>query len=176
MVPTGDKSYRLGGAPADCVRVAIRSLCGEDGFDWVISGINRGGNLGADIHMSGTVAAAREAALLGVPAIAISQFIRRGIELDWAASVRLATPVLEELLARGCERKTFWNVNLPHGTDLAAAKVLHCVPDDLPLDVRYTREGDVFRYAGHYQSRPSTPGRDVDLCFSGAITVSKLRC
>jgi len=179
LVQTGPECYRLEGAPADCVRVAIRSLYAEGWFDCVISGINRGGNLGADIHMSGTVAAAREAALLGVPAIAISQFIRRGLELDWAISAQLAVPVLEELLERGCEGKTFWNVNLPHGrdasTDAGAAMVVHCEPDDLPLDVRYTREGDVFRYAGHYQSRPRTPRRDVDLCFGGAVTVSKLR-
>ncbi len=76
---------------------------------------------------------------------------------------------------RGCDAKTFWSVNLPHRTDPAAAQVVHCEPDDLPLDVRYTREGDVFRYAGRYHLRPRTPGRAVDLCFGGAITVSKLR-
>jgi 5'-nucleotidase len=172
---TGPGAYSLSGSPADCVRVGLRSLLADQKVGWVISGINRGGNLGADLYTSGTVAAAREAALLGVPAIAISQYIRRDLELDWAASVALAAPVLAELMAQGCEAKTFWNVNLPHLATGAKAEVVHCEPDDEPLDVRFHREGDQFRYAGSYQGRGRTPGRDVDLCFGGAITISKLR-
>src|SRR5262249_57858395 len=58
------------GTPGDCVRVALHDLMPD--ADWVLSGINHGGNLGADVHHSGTVAAAREAVLHGRPAIALS--------------------------------------------------------------------------------------------------------
>ena len=175
LTETAANEFALGGTPADCVRVGLRGLFPGEKMDWVLSGINRGGNLGADVYISGTVAAAREAAFLGVPAIAISQYIRRDRVLDWERSGAQALTVIEELMAKGCEPKTFWNVNLPHLEPGEVAPVVYCEPDDEPLDVRFDREGDVFRYSGSYQGRPRTPGRDVALCFGGAITVSKLR-
>jgi len=72
----------VNGTPADCVRLAFATLK-LDQPGWVLSGINAGGNLGVDIHHSGTVAAAREAALHGWPAMALSQYHRRGKPIDW---------------------------------------------------------------------------------------------
>jgi 5'-nucleotidase len=173
LAETAPREFTLSGTPADCVRVALTSVF-ED-IDWVLAGINRGGNLGSDLFTSGTVAAAREAAFLGKPAIAISQYIQRGRALDWNRSRDLALPVIEQLLAQGCSAKNYWNVNLPHtGTGDAAATIL-CDPDNQPLDVRFHREGAELRFAGSYQARPRTPGRDVDHCFQGAITVSRLQ-
>ncbi len=68
--------YRVDGTPADCTRLALSCLVPD--ADWVISGINRGGNLGADTYISGTVAAAREAALIGVSSAAISRLANQG--------------------------------------------------------------------------------------------------
>lgn len=170
---TGDNEFHLTGTPADCVRVALRSVCPD--VDWVLAGINRGGNLGVDIYPSGTVAAAREAALLGKPAAAISQYKRREWEIDWERSQILARPVLQKLLAVGAEAKTYWNVNLPHLENGQVPKTICCEPDNEPLDVRFEREGAAFRYSGTYRARPFTPGRDVEQCFEGAITISRLR-
>ena len=69
-----NQSFALSGTPADCVRVGLAQL--DISFDWVLSGINKGANLGSDIFVSGTVAAAREASLFGCRAIAISQHLR----------------------------------------------------------------------------------------------------
>jgi len=65
LTETAPRQLTLTGTPADCVRVALTAVFPE--VDWVLAGINRGGNLGADLFSSGTVAAAREAALLGKP-------------------------------------------------------------------------------------------------------------
>jgi 5'-nucleotidase len=165
--------FTLSGTPADCVRVALTTLFPE--VDCVIAGINRGGNLGADLYSSGTVAAAREAALLGRSGIAISQYIRRGIELDWNRSRMHAREILRSLLTEARDPKTYWNVNLPHLEGEALPNVIYCDPDDEPLDVRYRREGDQVHYAGSYPGRPRSPGRDVEHCFTGSITVSKLK-
>ena len=173
LVETGPREFHLSGTPADCVRAALRAVVSE--VDWVLSGINRGGNLGADLFTSGTVAAAREAALLGKPAIAFSQYVRRDLTLDWNQSIELARPVLAELIRQGCAAKGYWNVNLPHLEAGVAAPMHHCEPDDEPLDVKFHREGDQLRFAGSYHGRPQTPGRDVALCFGGAVTVSRLR-
>ncbi|HPD30239.1 MAG TPA: 5'/3'-nucleotidase SurE [Phycisphaerae bacterium] len=81
------------GTPADCVRAALH-LPGHPRPDWVIAGINRGSNLGVDIFYSGTVAAAREAAILGVPAIAISQLVKPSMPDDWLSSARLAAAIM----------------------------------------------------------------------------------
>jgi 5'-nucleotidase len=172
LCETAPQNFSLTGTPADCVRVALTEICTD--VDWVLAGINRGGNLGADRFVSGTVAAAREAALLGKPSLAISQFIRRGRDLDWNRSQELASPVLKQLLAHARQPGTYWNVNLPHLLEEEVAAIAECEPDNLPLDVRYRREGDALHYAGSYPNRPRTPGKDIDLCFGGAITVSRL--
>ena len=173
LAETAPREFTLSGTPADCVRAALTSVFPD--IDWVIAGINHGGNLGADLYTSATVAAAREAAYLGKPAIAISQFIKRALPLDWTRSRDLARPVVADLLAEGCVAKGYWNVNLPHLEGGASARVALCEPDNAPLDVRFHREGAQLRYGGSYVARPRTPGRDVDLCFRGAITISRLQ-
>ncbi len=172
LTPTGDRCYHLSGTPADCVRLAIRGLGINP--DWVLAGINRGGNLGADIHISGTVAAAREAALLGVASIAVSQYVRRDLSLDWAHAAELAHAAIAQLLNGALPPKEFWNVNLPHLPPNTGAETVHCDPDNEPLDVRFRCDEGSWRYSGTYAARPRTPGRDVDHCFGGAITVSRL--
>ena len=173
LAETAPGEFSLSGTPADCVRVALTTLF-ED-IDWVLAGINRGGNLGSDLFTSGTVAAAREAAFLGKPAIAISQYIRKGQPLDWSRSRDLTPGVLRTLLAREPAAKEYWNVNLPHLESDEAAEIVFCDPDNQPLDVRFSREGSHLRFAGSYQGRPRSPGRDIELCFEGAITVSRLQ-
>jgi 5'-nucleotidase len=170
---TGAREFTLTGTPADCVRLALTTLFPK--IDWVLSGINRGGNLGADLFTSGTVAAVREAALLGRPGIAVSQYVRRGVALDWERSAELALPVIAQLIAEGCPPKGYWNVNLPHVDANESPAVVRCEPDHEPLDIRFRQDGDRFHYAGDYASRRRTQGRDTEQCFGGSITVSCLR-
>ncbi len=94
-----DSEYAIGGTPADCSRVAISHLHPE--VDWVLSGINAGGNMGSDTYVSGTVAAVREAALLRKPGIAISQYRYRSQPFDWSRATRLARQVLIQLMDEG---------------------------------------------------------------------------
>ncbi|MDX2266939.1 MAG: 5'/3'-nucleotidase SurE [Bryobacter sp.] len=163
------RAWHVNGTPADCVRVALRVL--DLKVDWVLSGINRGGNLGVDVYTSGTVAAAREAAILGVPAVAFSQYVKAGMALDWKLSQALARLAFEQILSGGSAPETYWNVNLPH---VEQASVVECPLDPSPQDVRFELEGEAIRYAGRYAERPARAGHDVALCFAGAITVTKL--
>jgi 5'-nucleotidase len=172
IAETAPDEFTLTGTPADCVRVALTSVFPE--IDWVLAGINRGGNLGADMFTSGTVAAAREAAFLGKPAMAISQYVKKGMTVDWNRSRELARPVIEKLVGQGSSIKGYWNVNLPHIENGVAPAIVVCEPDNQPLDVRYRREGDRLHYAGSYHGRARTPGRDIDHCFEGSITISRL--
>jgi 5'-nucleotidase len=169
----GAQRIRVEGTPADCTRLALTELAPDAA--WILSGINHGGNLGADLYTSGTVAAAREAALLGCRAIALSQYIARHRTVDWDVTTRRAERVLRLLLARPLEAGHFWNVNLPHPADDGSEPpIVFCPVDTRPHGVRYQREGDVFHYAGDYHDRPRQPGRDVDVCLGGRIAVTKV--
>ncbi len=128
------------GSPPDCVRAAV-VLPGLHRPDWVISGINRGSNLGVDIYNSGTVAAAREAGILGIPALAVSYLVKASLPDDWERASREAAGVIAALLrpeapcpahadpaahrgtmlalahhpaaAETGQPHTWWNINLP---------------------------------------------------------------
>lgn len=165
--------FAVEGTPADCVRVGLHAMARE--VDWVLAGINAGGNLGADVHHSGTVAAVREAVLHGRPGIAISQYRRRGHAIDWSTAAALALPVLRELLQQPCTPGTYWNINLPHvAPEMAPPEVVFCPLDSAPLPLSYRQDGDLWHYDGDYHARERTPGCDVDACFQGKIAVTRL--
>src|SRR5690606_14760928 len=83
LTQTGPSRYSLSGTPADCVRIGLLHVVPD--ADWVLSGVNDGGNLGVDTYLSGTVAGAREAALFERPAMALSQYRKGRGEKDWSA-------------------------------------------------------------------------------------------
>ncbi len=101
--------YSVSGTPADCVYLAVLELC--KGADLVVSGINHGYNLGSDIFYSGTVAGAVEAALRGVPAIAVSTAWAKRI--DFAPAARLCHALCHAVLKEGLPPQTLLNVNVP---------------------------------------------------------------
>jgi len=172
----GSTRYAIEGTPADCARVALRSLSEPTASGrWLLAGINQGANLGVDTYVSGTVAAAREAAILGCPAIAISQYVARHRSPDWRRCVERARPILEVLLAREPAPGSFWNVNLPHPADESAdCAVVFCEVDPSPTAVRYRRSGDYLEWHADYHQRPRRPGHDIDVCFGGRIAVTRI--
>lgn len=168
--------YAIDGTPADSVRIALHHV--ETGPCWVVAGINPGGNLGSDVHHSGTVAAAREAALRGRPAVAVSHYIARGRQIDWDRAARWTAAVLGDLVERPLPPGAFWGVNLPHpGPDASFPEVVFCPldPSPLPLAFLIDEEGRSAHYSGDYQARDRVPGSDVDVCFGGRIAVTLIR-
>lgn len=168
----GPGQYSVDGTPVDCVRIALCSLMPD--VDWVISGINAGASLGADVYTSATVAAAREAALLGYRAIAVSHYISRGREVDWNLAMRRAFPVIRTLLHSPLESQSFWNVNLPHVDSAAPVEVAFRPIDPTPLDVQYVRHENSFTFIGQFHTRPLMVGHDVESCLNGRITLSRI--
>ncbi len=174
ITPDGQGHLAVAGTPADCIRLAIFSLATE--VRWVLSGINAGGNLGTDVHSSGTVAAVREAAIRGVPGIAVSHLIARGRAIDWPRAAVWTSRVLRRLMAEPCEPGTFWNVNLPHpAPGSAEPEIILCPLDASPLPLDYRIEAGMATYTGDYQSRTRRPGADVAVCFGGQIAVTQIR-
>jgi 5'-nucleotidase len=169
-----DDWVAVAGTPVDCVRLAIHHLASD--LSWILSGINSGGNLGTDVHHSGTVAAVREAAIHGKPGIAVSHYIARGQAIDWKRAQRWTHRVLRLLLAIPWIPGTFWNVNLPHPAPRSKApRIVFCPLDPSPLPLDYRVEDNVAVYSGDYQARRRCPGGDVEVCFGGQIAVTRLR-
>jgi 5'-nucleotidase len=171
--PAADR-IAVAGTPADCVRLALHHLAPR--VKWVIAGINAGGNLGADIHHSGTVAAVREGVLHGVPGIALSHYLARGRPVDWERASKWAQAVLSRLMARPWVNGTFWNVNFPHLTpEEPDPEVVFCPLDPSPLPLVFQVSADEAVYAGDYQARARRRGSDVDVCFGGRIALTLVR-
>jgi 5'-nucleotidase len=103
--------FAVDGTPTDCVNLAVHWMLRDQPVDLVVSGINSGLNLGDDVTYSGTVSAALEAHLLGLPAIAFSQEV--GPDTSFARAARVAGALVRGLLERGVASHTLLNVNLP---------------------------------------------------------------
>jgi 5'-nucleotidase len=120
----GTHGFATDGTPVDCVRLAVLGLVAEGWMpEVVVAGINHGANLGDDVTYSGTVAAALEGLLLGLPAIAVSQQsesremdFRFGSDFVFDAAARFTARVIEELEQVPLPPSTMLNVNVPAGT------------------------------------------------------------
>lgn len=112
-LPGDVKAFGAAATPASCVKVALGALL-TDKPDLVVSGINRGYNLAAVTYVSGTVGAAREAALAGIPAIAASLAVEAHPE--YGAAAEMVRRVAERVKASGLAPGVFLNVNVPAGT------------------------------------------------------------
>ncbi|MFN4260533.1 MAG: 5'/3'-nucleotidase SurE [Gemmataceae bacterium] len=166
--------FAVSGTPADCVRLGLHHLAPET--RWVLAGVNAGGNLGADVYHSGTVAAAREAALHGRQGIALSHYRRRGQDFDWPRAVQWIVPLLADLLDQPNDPHSFWNVNLPHLENGAPSPaVVFCPLDASPLPLNFQEIDGHWHYNGNYHDRGRQPGSDVDVCFRGHIAATLLR-
>jgi 5'-nucleotidase len=107
-----DRVYEVDGTPTDCVNVALTQLYVSPP-DLIVSGINKGYNLGDDVTYSGTVSGALEGALLGIPSIAVS--LERTADYDFRQAAEAARIVGESVLAHGLPSRVFLNMNVPAG-------------------------------------------------------------
>lgn len=114
------RRYAVDGTPTDAVMLALRQIMKDKPPDLVLSGVNRGGNLGEDVTYSGTIAAAMEATLLGVPAIALSQERSDGSRTRWATAEHHLEKVVRRLVSVPWPAGVLMNVNFP---DVAAGAV-----------------------------------------------------
>ena len=102
FVRVGDDFYKLDdGTPSDCVYLALNSMFEEAKPDIILSGINKGSNMGEDITYSGTASAAMEGALQGVPSIAFSHVYNASAEYDFASAAKIAASIVQKVLNGG---------------------------------------------------------------------------
>jgi 5'-nucleotidase len=109
----GPRVFAVDGTPTDCVNIAITHVL-KNKPDLIVSGINKGWNLGDDVTYSGTVSGALEGALLGTPGIGVS--LKRMATYDFGPSAEAAAKVARAVLRHGLPPRTFININVPAGT------------------------------------------------------------
>ncbi len=109
----GERRFAVLGTPGDCVVMGVRHLMRDGPPELILSGINRGANLGLETVFSGTVGAAMTGMLLGVPSIALSQAFTDREAVPWATARALAPEVIRRLVAGGWGERACLNVNFP---------------------------------------------------------------
>jgi 5'-nucleotidase len=136
----------VGGRPADCVKLAVARLLPRRP-DLVVSGMNAGANVGINVIYSGTVAAAIEAAFLGLPSIAVSLYLKNDVPTDFARSASFGRAAIELILAAGL-----------HGGQVATVNVPPLLPDQQPTGIKVVRQC-TNAWADTYEERRDPRGR-----------------
>ena len=161
--PIDDRRFAVSGTPTDLV----------------LSGVNRGGNLGEDVTYSGTIAAAMEGTMLGVPSIALSQFYGPDRRVDWTAAEENGADIVRKLVAVGWPDNVTVNVNFPEARTAGVKGVEVCrqgkrkLGDE--LDHRQDPRGRSYFWIGAMREEDiSTPGTDIHAVHQGMITITPL--
>ena len=184
----GPRRYAAEGSPADCVLAGIYDVLQGAMPDLVLSGVNRGNNAGENVLYSGTIGGAMEAALQGLPAIALSQFMGPATdEIDdpFETARMLGTGVVSDLLDKGMwdkgDYRLFYNVNFPP-LPAAAVKGVRVAAQGFRTYTRFGVEphispsGRKFLWiTGGPQHQPTAPGTDVAVNLDGYIAVTPMR-
>ncbi|HET6174288.1 MAG TPA: 5'/3'-nucleotidase SurE [Gaiellales bacterium] len=177
-LPDGRPAFAVSGTPADCVRFGALGLAGGRP-DVVISGPNRGVNLGDDVAYSGTVAAALEAALLGLPAAALSQHGSEDDSYDATELGRFALTLVPMLASGALPPGVVINVNAPAGT-VAGVRVARLGRRRYRPQLRPAGEAEGGRrhyrlYGAGPLRLEGEPGTDIAAVAEGFIAITPLR-
>jgi 5'-nucleotidase len=182
--PDGTVGYATDGTPVDCVRLANLGILKGWGPQMIVSGINHGANVGDDITYSGTVAAALEGIILGLPGVAVSQqstamesgAVGQGV-FDFTAAADFTARLVADLDNVPLPEATLLNINVP-GTppsDVAVARLGRRVySDELVLEETGTERGDLYRIYGEAISVEDEGGTDTATLAAGLIAVTPL--
>lgn len=168
--------WSINGTPADCIKLGLQALLDEPP-DLVISGINRGPNLGTDVFYSGTVSAAIEAVILGVPAIAVSLCEFR--KPDYSFAARFTKRLALEVLKRGLAPGTLLNVNVPaveeeHVAGTAVTKLGVRLYEN-SFDKRVDPHGRTYYWmGGDVMQLPNDPDTDVEAVRMNLVSVTPI--
>lgn len=173
------RRFAVSGTPTDSVLLGIRHVMKGKPPDLVLSGINRGGNLGEDVTYSGTVAAAMEGTLLGIPSIAFSQHLSGDHPVKWSTAEHWAGQIIRRITAVGWPRNVLINVNFPdvaHG-HVSGVEVVRQGKRKLgdELAERVDPHGQPYYWIGGQRAEDrGHPGTDLEAVCRGMVAVTPL--
>lgn len=176
----GPQRFAVGGTPTDCVIVAMEHLFKDQNKpDVVLSGINMGSNLAEDVCYSGTVSAAVEATMMGVPSVAFSQRLNQGVA-NWDTPLTWGPAVLRRIGSVALPPNVLVSVNFP-SRDPDEVKGVTVCPMGIGksaggLEARTSPRGQSYFWLGPMSNKVGVaPGADFDVVMSGGISVTPLQ-
>lgn len=188
VLKLGPRRYAAEGSPADCVLAGLHDVLQGNGPDLVLSGVNRGNNAAENVLYSGTVGGAMEAALQGLPAIALSQFmgpLTEDLETPFEAArdhgVRVVRALLDKAVWDKGDYRLFYNVNFPPiaARDVKGMKVAaqgYRTDTFFGVEPHISPAGKKFLWiTGGPQHMATAPGTDVAVNLEGYISVTPMR-
>jgi 5'-nucleotidase len=176
--------FGVNGSPADCIALGMKQVIGKKP-DVVISGINRGANLGQDVYYSGTVSAAREACIMGIPSLAVSLAIdfkkaKPSSTFHYLSAAKIAVRVLKSLKKMNLPYHTLLNVNVPDlplkqikGIEIARQGFRHYTGDVLKR--RDHRGKNYYWLGGHYLGFRQESGTDCAAVANKHASITPLK-
>ncbi len=180
LIKEGERRFAVTGTPTDAVLLAVKEVfAGEKLPDLVLSGVNRGGNLGEDVTYSGTIAAAMEATLLDIPAIAFSQCYNDIDQVPWETAATHLAGVVRLLVAVGWQANTLMNVNFPPLAAQAVQGVKAAAHGRRAIGDKVTRNTDpkgrpYYWIGGDRWDQTEWVGSDITVINEGSISVTPL--
>jgi 5'-nucleotidase len=177
----GDRRFAVGGTPADCVVMALRHLMVDTPPGLILSGVNRGANLGVETVLSGTVGAAMIGMLFGLPSIALSQAFTGGAPVRWETARALAPRVISRLFSLGWNRQACLSVNFP---DVSPEQAGPLIPsrqgvgplEDISVMARKDQRSlDYYWLQTRRNNKQDAPDSETALLASGCVTVTPLQ-
>ena len=174
----GERRFSIDGTPTDCVFFAALHICPRRPA-LVLSGVNRGANVGDDVTYSGTVSAALEGVIMGFPGIASSLVIRDDGPRDYATAARYTVDLAKDVLARGLPPKVYLNVNVPQvpEDEIKGVRVTtlgHRMYDDRIVVCEDPRGRPYYWIGGKGFEATDIPGSDCNAVLDGYISVTPL--
>jgi len=170
--------FAVAGTPTDCILLALKMLMPEPP-DLVVSGINRGANMGDDVTYSGTIAAAMEATLLGIPSIAMSlcRCDSGQRDYDYAAASQVARDLSLMVLERGLPNWTLLNVNVPNipGDEIKGVQVVRQgkqVYEEAVIEKKDPRGRTYYWIGGELSTWENDPDTDFAVVSQGYVSVT----
>jgi len=161
------RRFAVQGTPTDCVMMALNHILKDGRPELILSGVNRGANMGEDVTYSGTIAAAMEGTLLGVPAIALSQSFASRTVLHWPTAEQFAPDLICRLLRQGWPRNVLININFPDVPPAQVDGTEFCRQgrrniSDLVIDERVDAREQRYYWLG-FRRESGSPARGTDL-------------
>jgi len=173
----GHRIYAVDGTPTDCVNLAVNGILRKKKIDILVSGINKGGNMGDDITYSGTVSAAMEGTLLGIPSVAVSLVSRNHFRFEGAAE--FAAKVARKVLSRKLPKDTLLNVNLPNvqKSEIRGVKVTRQgkrIYGEAVVEKRDPRGRKYYWIGGDTLQTKDIPGSDLEAVEQNYISITPI--
>jgi len=181
MKEAGHQRYAVKGTPTDCVLLAYYEIMKNNPPTLLLSGINRGANLGEDVTYSGTTSAALEGVLLGMKSIALSQIFSYGNSTHWETAEKYAKPLLEKILRVKWRDGIFYNINFPdaapeHVSGVKITKQGRREPGSFIPEQRFDgRELPYYWIRLLYKEGVNHPDSDLAAVENNAISVTPLQ-